>query len=87
MCRHTAGNDRRSYLVDDDEIDTEKDRDGSCVLLKVGDTVDSDCVRTPSVPHNLMDPASNKKWSEPDFDEVNNPGGWSSYSFKPMFEQ
>eukprot|EP00957_Ditylum_brightwellii_P085043 6466587-Ditylum_brightwellii.AAC.1 len=62
------------------------DGDDNCVLLKVGDTVDPDCVKTSSVPSNWMDSATNKKWHELDFNEVDNPGGWSSCSFKPMFE-
>eukprot|EP00957_Ditylum_brightwellii_P194556 14818794-Ditylum_brightwellii.AAC.1 len=48
--------ERRSYLVDDnDGIDIEKDGDKNCVLLKVGDTVHPNCVRTPFVPIGWTD--------------------------------
>ncbi len=31
-------------------------------------------------------PTINKNKGEPLFEDVDNPGGWSSYTFRPMFE-
>eukprot|EP00957_Ditylum_brightwellii_P174164 13259889-Ditylum_brightwellii.AAC.1 len=39
------------------------------------------------MPADWSDPAAHKKWSEPDFNEVDTPGSWSSYSFRLVFEQ
>eukprot|EP00957_Ditylum_brightwellii_P022506 1698178-Ditylum_brightwellii.AAC.1 len=76
-----------TYLAKEDGFDIEKDEDENCVLLKVGNTADSDQVKTLVVPADWSDPSANKKWSEPNFNKVDNPGGWSNYPFMPTFEQ
>eukprot|EP00957_Ditylum_brightwellii_P167391 12743811-Ditylum_brightwellii.AAC.1 len=75
------------YLIEENGLDIEKDGDEKCVLLKVGNTVNPDHVKTLTVPADWSDPVVNKKWIEPNFDKADNPGGWSSYSFKPILEQ
>eukprot|EP00957_Ditylum_brightwellii_P019903 1501586-Ditylum_brightwellii.AAC.1 len=53
----------------------------------VGDTVNPNQVKTPTMPTDWSDPAVNKKWSEPNSNKVDNPGCWSNYSYRPTFEQ
>ncbi len=40
----------------------------------------------PSAPDD-WNPIVNRNKGEPLFEDVDNPGGWSNYTFRPMFEQ
>ncbi len=40
----------------------------------------------PSAPDD-WNPTTNRNKGEPLFEDVDNPGGWSNYTFRPMFEQ
>ena len=41
----------------------------------------------PQVPPNWRPPSPNIEWGEPSFDKVDNPGGWSNYTYQPVFNK
>ena len=55
------------------------------VLLHSGDTMDPDEVKAPKPPDHWVDPAPKKAKGDPNLDKVYNPGGWSSFSYRPLF--
>ena len=55
------------------------------MLLHDGDTMNPDEVKVPKAPDDWVEPAPNTAKGEPTFDKVDNPGGWSSFSCRPLF--
>jgi hypothetical protein len=41
----------------------------------------------PQVPPNWKPKTINVEWGEPTFDKVDNPGGWSVYTYQPVFNK
>ena len=39
------------------------------------------------VPDDCEDPLANIEKKEPEFKEIDNPGGWSSFSFRPVYKK
>ena len=55
------------------------------MFLHVGDTMDPDEVKVLKSPDNWVEPPTNTAKGEHTFDKVDNPGGWSSFSYRPVF--
>ena len=55
------------------------------MLLHVGDTTGRDEVKVPKPPGDWVDPAPNIERGGATFDKVDNPGGWSIFSYLPDF--
>ena len=55
------------------------------VLLHVGDTIDPDKVKFPKPLYDWVDPAPNTSKGGSTFNKVENPGGLSRFSYRPVF--
>ena len=55
------------------------------LLLHVEYTMDPDRVKVSKPPDEWVDPDLNTEEWEPTFDKVDNPGRWSSFSYRPLF--
>ena len=55
------------------------------MLLHFGDTMDPDEVKAPKEPDDWVKPPPKTEKGEPTFDKVDNPGGWISFSYLPVF--
>ena len=71
--------------MDEKRLDQVGDEEKNCVSIKVGDTVDPDYVNASTMPNDSFDHPYDQQNTEHPFSEVENPGGWSSYSFHPNF--
>ena len=47
--------------------------------------MDPDEVKFHKAPDDWVDPAPNTAKGYPTFDKLNNPGGWSGFSYCPLF--
>ena len=56
------------------------------LLLHFGDTMYPDEFKVPKAPDDWVDPPPNTENVEPTFDKVDNPGGYNSFSYFPLFE-
>ena len=55
------------------------------MLLHVGGNIDPDEVKVPKAPYYWFDPITKTSWGEYNFDKVENTGGRSSLSYRPIF--
>ena len=55
------------------------------MLLHVGYIMDPNEVKVPKPPDDWVDPDPNTEKGGPNFDKVDNPGVWSSLSYRPVF--
>ena len=55
------------------------------VLLRVGDTMELDEVNVPKSSDDWFEPTTNTANGEPIFDKVDNPDGWSGFSYRLVF--
>ena len=77
--------ERLCVLLGDDGTEKADEGEMKYVLLHIGDTMDPYDVKFLKEPHDWVDPAPNTAKEEPTFDKVDRPGGWSSFSFFPVF--
>ena len=83
---HEVVKDRTEGLVgtEDDTVLVE-DNDSTAVLLQCGSNVESTDVHIPGTPADWVAPAPKVDKGEPLFNQVNNPGHWSDFTFCPSF--
>ncbi len=84
--------ERLCYVVNEIESGVEVDDHDGFVCEEMKESVQSRLYGAPpgwSPPcaPNDWNPTINTNKREPLFRDVDNPGGWSSYTFRPMFEQ
>ena len=56
------------------------------MLLHVGHTMYPYEVKVTKSPDDWVDPAPNTSKGDPTFEKAENPGRWSSFSYRPIFE-
>jgi hypothetical protein len=83
--------DRYCFHANEIEGGVEVDDNNAFVCEMMNNNVQSRLCRTPpgwSPPYTPNDwsPMVNTNKREPLFEDVDNPGGWSSYTFRPMFK-
>ena len=77
--------ERSHVLLGDDGIEKTDEGGMKFVLLHVGETMDPDEVKVPKSPYDQVDPPPNTSKGGANFDKMDNPGGWSSFSYHPVF--
>ena len=55
------------------------------VLIISGDTIEPNEVKVPKSPDYWVDPPPNTSKGGANIDQVDNPGGWSSFYYPPLF--
>ena len=55
------------------------------VLLHFGYTMDPYEIKSPKAPDYWVDPPPNTSNGKPTLDKVEKPGGWISFSYRPVF--
>ena len=78
----TAIAERLATAADDDGNEIIDDGDRSSILLKKGFHPD---INIPSVPENWVPATQKVEKGEPNFDEIDNPGKWCNFTFRPEF--
>jgi hypothetical protein len=81
--------ERLCFDANEIESGVEVDDNDAFMCEVMNDSVQSRLYGAPpgwSPPHAHCTPMVNTNKGEPLFEDVDNPGGWSSYTFRPMFE-
>jgi hypothetical protein len=74
--------ERLATEADDDGNDIVDDGDSNCILLKKGSHPE---IKIPGIPDNWVPPHQKVEKGEPNFDEIDNPGKWCNFTFRPEF--
>ena len=74
--------DRLATKADDNGNDIFEDGDNNSILLKKGFDPE---INIPSIPDNWVPVAQKVDKGEPTFDDVDNPGKWCNFTFRPEF--
>ena len=77
--------DSSFVFLGDDVMEQADEGEMKSALLRVGDTMKPDEVKVPKAPYVWVEPPPKTAKGEPTFDKVYNPGGWSSFSYRPVF--
>ena len=78
----TAIAERLATAADDDGNEIIDDGDRNSFLLKKGSHPD---LNIPSIPENWVPATQKVEKGEPTFDEIDNPGQWCNFTFRPEF--
>ena len=77
--------ERSSFLLIDYRIEKCYEGGVNSMLLHVGDTMDPDELKLPKTSDGWVNPDTKTVKGEPAFDKLDNPGGFSSFSYLPVF--
>ena len=61
--------------------------DRTSVVLSQGDIISMHAIKIPGATDNWSHPAAKREQGEPSFENVDNPGGWSSFTFRTEYEK
>ena len=78
--------ERLRVLLGDYGIEKAGEGEMNSVLLHTGHNMYPDEVKVPKSPDDWVDPATNTSKGDPTFEKVENPGRWSSFSYRPVFD-